>query len=241
MLKQSARGAFTPQYPATALDWLLIALLSATAGAADVIGFLGLGGLFVAHITGNLVVLAAHYVTGGFSQIGPLLSVPVFIFVLALVTGLFAGKEPRATLRVLLILHLVLLAGFLALGVAFGPLTNPESVIAVCSGMLGVAAMATQSAMVKLDLPGFPSTAVLTTNTVQLAIDVATLVRRSGHPDELARAQRRARATFPAVGGFIAGCTAGAFFEMHYGLWALIFPVSTAAFALAVSEVRIER
>jgi uncharacterized membrane protein YoaK (UPF0700 family) len=33
---------------------------SATAGASDTIAFLGLGGLFVAHITGNLVVLAAH-------------------------------------------------------------------------------------------------------------------------------------------------------------------------------------
>ena len=51
----------------TLLDWLLVAVLSSTAGAADVTAFLGLGGLFVAHITGNLVVLAAYYVTGGFS------------------------------------------------------------------------------------------------------------------------------------------------------------------------------
>ena len=58
--------------------WLLPAVLSTTAGAVDVIGFLALGGLFAAHITGNLVVLASHYLTGGFSQIGPLLSVPVF-------------------------------------------------------------------------------------------------------------------------------------------------------------------
>jgi uncharacterized membrane protein YoaK (UPF0700 family) len=232
----------TPQQDRAAdLDRLLVAVLSATAGGVDVVGFLGLGGLFVAHITGNLVILAAHYVTGGFSQIGPLLSVPVFMFVLALVTGLFDEKDTRAALRILLILHLVLLSGSLALGVAFGPLTNPDSVIAVCCGMLGVAAMATQSAMVKLDLPGFPTTTALTTNTVQLTIDVTTLVRGSGHSDELTRAHRRAGVTFPAVGGFIAGCTAGAFFEMHYGLWALVFPVSTAALGLLVSELRIDR
>jgi uncharacterized membrane protein YoaK (UPF0700 family) len=67
-------------------DWLLPAVLSTTAGAVDVIGFLALGGLFTAHITGNVVVLAAHYVTGDFSEVGPLLSVPVFVAVLGVVT-----------------------------------------------------------------------------------------------------------------------------------------------------------
>src|SRR6202162_3219527 len=64
----------------------LPAILSTTAGAMDVIGFLALGGLFTAHITGNLVIVAAHYLTGGFSEVGPLLSVPMFIAVLGNVT-----------------------------------------------------------------------------------------------------------------------------------------------------------
>ena len=34
-------------------NWLLPAVLSTTAGAVDVIGFLGLGGLLTAHITGT--------------------------------------------------------------------------------------------------------------------------------------------------------------------------------------------
>jgi hypothetical protein len=105
----AAKLEFAPErHPSTYLDWLLVATLSATAGAAEATAFLGLGGHFVAHITGNLVVLAAHYVTGGFSQIGPLLSVPFFVFVLALVTSLFAGEGPRAALRALLILQLQL-------------------------------------------------------------------------------------------------------------------------------------
>lgn len=215
---------------------MLVGVLSTTAGACDIIAFLGLGGLFVAHITGNVVVLAAHYVTGGFSQIGPLLSVPVFVIVLALVTGIFGGKETRVALRGLLILHLILIAGFLVLGIAFGPLTNPESLIAVCCGLFGVAAMATQSAMVKLDLPGFPSTAVLTTNTVQLTVDLATLIRDKAQPDKLASARRRVRMMLPAVAGFAAGCTAGAILEMHFGLWSLIFPTSTAGLALLSGE-----
>src|SRR5437870_11199657 len=76
-------------------DWLLPIVLSTTAGAVDVIGFLALGGLFTAHITGNLVVLAAHYVTGGFSEIRPLLSVPVFVIVLGIIMVLFANKPTR--------------------------------------------------------------------------------------------------------------------------------------------------
>jgi Protein of unknown function (DUF1275) len=41
---------------------LLPSVLSVIAGSVDVIGFLGLGGLFTAHITGNLAILAAHVV-----------------------------------------------------------------------------------------------------------------------------------------------------------------------------------
>src|SRR5437588_11174850 len=99
-----------------ASDWLLPTVLSTTAGAVDVIGFLALGGLFTAHITGNLVILAAHYVTGRFSQIGPLLSVPVFVVVLGLVIVLFENKATDDARRALMILHAGLLVAFLALG-----------------------------------------------------------------------------------------------------------------------------
>lgn len=219
------------------VDWLLVAVLSGTAGAVDVIGFLGLGGLFVAHITGNLVILASHYVTGGFSQTGPLLSVPVFILILGIVTELFLGKEAKRALRALLILHAALLAGFLVLSVGLGPFTNFESWRTTFVGMLGVAAMATQSAMVKLDLPGLPSTSVLTTNTVQLTIDLARLIRGDGRPEELEQSRRRARVTFPTLTGFIAGCAAGAFLELNFGLWALTLPVISACIAILLGEL----
>ena len=60
------------------------------AGSTDIIGFLGLDGLFTAHITGNLVVLAAHIVTGDAATLSYILSVPVFMLVL-LLTRLFAS------------------------------------------------------------------------------------------------------------------------------------------------------
>lgn len=234
MAKDSGVAAAPPRQ--LKVDWLFAAVLSMTAGTVDVIGFLALGGLFVAHITGNLVVLASHYITGRFSQVGPLMSVPVFICVLGAVTRLSTNKATHRTLRTLLILHAVLLAGFFGLAVALGPFSNPDGAIAVTVGMLGVAAMATQNALVKLDLPGFPSTAVLTTNTVQLTINLATLLRGNGRPDEIARARRGAQMTFSAFAGFIAGCTAGGFLEVHFKLWALALPVVLAVVAVPFGE-----
>jgi uncharacterized membrane protein YoaK (UPF0700 family) len=50
-------------------------------------------GLFTAHITGNLVILGAHNIKDKFGQIGPLLSVPMFVGVLGLVTFTFTFCE----------------------------------------------------------------------------------------------------------------------------------------------------
>ena len=221
-------------------SWLLPAVLSATAGAVDVIGFLALGGLFTAHISGNLCVVAAHYITGGFSRVGPLLSVPVFIAVLGVVTLAF-GRVEKASVgsrRALLVLHTALLAACLGLGAGFGPFADADRPMAVLVGMLAVAAMATQNALVKLALKDAPSTAVMTTNITQLTIDLATLARGRGDPDELARARRRASMTFPFVVGFVGGCAAGAVLEVYFGLWALALPVALAALAVPLGELR---
>ena len=72
---------------------LLPGVLSLVAGSTDVISFLGLGGLFTAHITGNLVILAAHVVAGEAAQVAPMLSVPVFMLVLGLTKLLAGGLE----------------------------------------------------------------------------------------------------------------------------------------------------
>src|SRR6266702_2505641 len=186
-------------------SWLLPTVLSTTAGAVDVIGFLTLGGLFTAHITGNVVIVAAHYVTGGFSQIGPLLAVPVFMAVMGLVT-LASGAIARAgspPMRQLLWLQTALLSGFLLLGVGFGRFDNTDSSMAVLAGIVGVAARATQNVLGKLALKGAPSTAVMTTNITQLTVDLVTLVHIRRDADEIATARRRARMTFPCIVGFI--------------------------------------
>src|SRR5262245_64295973 len=118
--------------------FLLPAVLGMTAGEVDVISVLGFGGLFTAHITGNLVILAAHYITGRFGEIAPLLSVPVFVSVLGVLTAVFVRKPIPFIRRALLVLQAVLLVFFLGFGVMFGPFADPNSSIAVVVGMLGV-------------------------------------------------------------------------------------------------------
>lgn len=112
------------------------------AGSADVISFLGLRALFVAHITGNLIIIAAHLVTGTRVDIDPVLSVPVFILALALTRVAVAGLEALGieSLRLLLLAQFVLLAGFLTLAVLSSARANPNSPTAVLAAMLGVSA-----------------------------------------------------------------------------------------------------
>jgi uncharacterized membrane protein YoaK (UPF0700 family) len=91
-------------------------VLGVIAGSSDVISFLGLGGLFTAHITGNLVILAAHVLGGEPAQVALMLSVPVFVVGLALTRLLVGGLESigLASLGPLLLLQFLLLSGSLS-------------------------------------------------------------------------------------------------------------------------------
>jgi len=213
---------------------MLPSVLSMIAGSSDVIGFLGLGGLFTAHITGNLILLAAHIVSGTGVNPMHLLSVPVFIAVLGLMRLLVSGLEAAgfASLRPLLLLQLLLLTGFLAFGVAAGP--NVSKIMTIIAGMLGVSAMAVQNAMVVMSLKDSPTTAVMTTNITRFVMDVGEVLLRHD-PDKVAEARRRARHTFPAIIGFSVGAGLGAGCFVVAGLWSLMLPTTLAVLALAIS------
>ncbi len=213
----------------------LLVVLSLTAGCTDVIGFLGLNGLFTAHITGNLVVLAAHIVAGDPAIFSYILSVPVFMLVLFL-TRLFARALERAgldTLGPLLLLQLLSLAVFLVLCVTAGPRLDPNAATVVFAGMFGVVAMAVQNALVQISLKGVPSTAVMTTNVTHFMLDLGGVLV-GGDPAEIAKARSRAMHTLPVIVGFTVGCGLGAAGEAAVGLWSLALPTGLALLALAI-------
>jgi len=70
--------------PRTGGPAAIAALLSFNGGFVDTAGFLGLQGLFVAHVTGNFVTLGAALVQGSHGIIGKILALPEFIVVIAL-------------------------------------------------------------------------------------------------------------------------------------------------------------
>jgi uncharacterized membrane protein YoaK (UPF0700 family) len=41
--------------------------------------------------------------------------------------------------------------------------------------------------------------------------------------------------TIPAIAGFVAGCAGGGLLELHFKLWALVFPVVMAVIAVPLS------
>jgi uncharacterized membrane protein YoaK (UPF0700 family) len=218
---------------------LMTFVLSLTAGSMDVIGFLGLGGLFTAHITGNIVVLAAHVVSGGAAQLAAILSVPVFMLVLCLARLLAGGLTAigLSSLWPLLLLQFLFLCGSLVIYIAEGPGIDPNATIATVIGMLAVSAMAAQSALVQVSLPGAPATAVLTTNIARFTTDVGTILLGATR-EEAITARRRAGRLWPSIVGFILGCSIGALGEARFGLFALALPAGLALLALAMGQAK---
>ena len=150
-------------------------VLAFLCGFVDTIVFVHMGGLFVAHVTGNFVLLGATIVGTGASSahsettLLQIASFPVFVFA-AFVATLLHDRWPSLDARNLLwgVAGLVMVALFWSV---FG--AAPD----VGASMLLVCAMATLNAAQRL-APGIgPPTTVMTGNTTQVAVSLA---RRMG-------------------------------------------------------------
>src|SRR5207302_2621182 len=160
----------TPPWPSPSEDASALArserrlppLLSVIAGMVDVIGYLSLGKLFTAHVTGNLVVIAALLVRGGPPKTAQILAVPVFIVAVAAVWLIAKASDRRGPSLVwpLLLVQLLLLACVLVFSVVNDSAANPQGFMAGVAAMIAVSAMACQFALLRLAMPGAPSTAV---------------------------------------------------------------------------------
>jgi uncharacterized membrane protein YoaK (UPF0700 family) len=209
-------------------------LLSVIAGMVDLIGFFTLGNIFTAHVTGNLVVVAALAVRGGPVNLPQVLAIPVFILALAAVWLVARASDRRGSrlAQLLLVVQLVLLVGVLIFSVITKPSASPHGLMAGIAVMIAVSAMACQYALFRLAMPRAVSSAVMTgnlTNTVLSLMDSLS-PSRPLMPVDAGRLKRSLRLLF----GFLAGCGVAAAAISWLGDWAWSFPVALAAVAIAI-------
>jgi uncharacterized membrane protein YoaK (UPF0700 family) len=219
---------------ATALSRLekrLPTLLSVIAGMVDLIGYLTLGNIFTAHITGNLVVIAALVVRGDRMNPAQVLAIPVFIFAVAAMWLLAraSGRRGLSLARLLLLVQFLLLAGVLIFSVITKPDANPHGLMAGIAVMIAVSAIACQFALLRLALPVVPSTAVMTGNLTNTVLSMLDRLPRT--QPMMTGDTERLKASLRLLIGFFGGCVVAAAAVSLLGDWAWSFPVALAGVA----------
>lgn len=221
--------------PLSRFEKWLPTLLSVIAGMVDLSGFLNLGGLFTAHITGNLVLVGALLVRRGRINPAQIMAVPVFILAVA-ATWLFArgsGRGGPGLRRLLLSIHFLLLTCVLIFSVITKPSDNPHGLMVGITAMIAVSAMAWQFALLRLTMPIAPSTAVMTGNLTHAVL--SALDMRSRTQPLMAGDTERLTGSVHRLIGFCGGCVVAAAAVLLLADWAWLFPVALAALVVALS------
>ncbi|RFP12280.1 DUF1275 domain-containing protein [Duganella sp. BJB488] len=190
------------------------------AGYVDTLGFIGLFGLFTAHVTGNFVLLGRAMARPAQDIWLKLLVFPVFVLAVALARLLILRWERAGSrqLRNSFLLQTALMAGSVASAWAGAPIEAPEAPLTLLTGMLCAAAMAVQNAYGKLLLGKVAATTVMTGNVTQLVIDLVDTLRGDGE------ARGRLKKLAWPVLAFAVGCISGALAFMQAGFNGLLLP-----------------
>lgn len=204
----------------------LLALTFVT-GLIDAVSFLGLGHIFTANMTGNVVFLA--FALGGAPGLSAIRSATaLFVFTFGgLLGGRVANRRPRAPARLLLVaMKVEFVFLFLAAGVTvFAPAALPPAgayAVIVCTAF----AMGLRNAIVrKLAVPDLTTT-VLTLTVTGLAAD-SPLAGGDG-----TRSGRRALSILAMFGGALAGALLFRGFGMGV-------PLAVAALLVAVTSLHL--
>lgn len=199
----------------------LSTILSFLSGYVDTAVFVHMKGLFVAHVTGNFVLLGAT-LTGATAQHGAttvlqLIAFPVFFLAAAFAAWAADWIGHARQTRGLLWLATALIGAVGAAGLAPAA---PDAVLAI----LLVVAMGLLNAVNRMD-PGLgPPFTVMTGNVTAVAIDMARALRPRSNDTPAPKGGVSTGTTLLLVTGFAAGAAAGAFGQAWLGLGAMIVP-----------------
>ena len=215
----------------------LATLLAFLSGFVDTAAFIHMKGLFVAHVTGNFVLLGAALASGGaIAGKGPealqLAALPVF-FVAAMLTGAIAARlSPDRSLA-----GIVWSAMLLMLCVAGASAVLGSGPWDAASAVMLIAAMGMLNAAHRLNPAMGPPFAVMTGNVAALAIRTAEVLHLAPPPaGGTSDASRPEARMLRAVIGFAAGCAAGALSQTTFGLAAVSLPAVLVMARLALRK-----
>ena len=202
------------------------------AGYVDTLGFIGLFGLFTAHVTGNFVLIGRSVVQAAPEIFLKLLVFPVFMLFVAIARLLIlhwqrsGGKQLRNSF----LTQLLLMVATVACAWLAAPIVSADAPLSMATGMLCAGAMAVQNAYGKLLLGKSAATTVMTGNVTQLVIDLVDSAR--GDPDAMGRCKKLA---WPVL-AFALGCMGGALAFVAVGFNGLLLPCALLLW-LAVSAI----
>jgi uncharacterized membrane protein YoaK (UPF0700 family) len=205
-------------------------VLTFTTGLVDAVSYLGLGHVFTANMTGNVVLLGFGLAGGtGLPVLAPIVSLAAFLmgaFAGGRLQERFGGRRPHH-LTVPLACEGVLVA--VALGYVLGVTPRPGTiaggiVIAMLAGAMGIRNAAVRS----LGVPDLTTT-VLTLTLTGLAAD-------AGKPGALRSAPRRGLAVISMLVGALAGALL-----LKTGLWLSLAVMLVAVAVTIVGYARATR
>src|SRR5580692_11023849 len=196
------------------------ALLSFNGGFVDTISFLGLQGLFTAHVTGNFVTLAATLVSGTHGVIAKILALPEFVVVIIAARVIGAALRARGlpSLRPMLVAKVAFLLAFFVFAVTLGPFPNSDAPAALLTGFAGIAGMAMQNTVQRVHYGTLPPTTLMTGNTTQAALDAVDLIH-GGDSDQITTTRARFGRTVRSIAWFASGCALAAVLYYWVGFW----------------------
>jgi uncharacterized membrane protein YoaK (UPF0700 family) len=202
------------------------ALLSFNGGFVDTAGFLGLQGLFTAHVTGNFVTLASTLVEGTHGTVAKLIALPEFVIVVALarMAGTAMRMHELPALRLLLSAKVLFLLAFFVLAVALGPFPDSDAPAALVTGFAGVAGMAIQNAVQRVHYASMPPTTLMTGNTTQAVIDAVDILSSAAASTATNIRERFGRIIRGLI-WFAMGCALSAALFYFVEFWCLAVPV----------------
>jgi uncharacterized membrane protein YoaK (UPF0700 family) len=195
-------------------------VLGFLAGYVDTLGFVGLFGLFTAHVTGNFVLIGRALIEPSQAIGIKLMVFPVFILFVALarLAILHWERSGGKTLRNSFLFQLFVMLATVLCAWQAAPVVEASAPLTLLTGSLCAGAMAVQNAYGKLLLGKTAATTVMTGNVTTLVIEMVDSLR--GDKEAIGRCKKL---TWPVL-AFAAGCMSGGVAFVLAGFHGLLLP-----------------